>query len=63
MQKNAFDDGASLQDIKQFDQNPRADIISSQDDGIFKVAFPLSSDQLIWNLPRTSPTNIYTALA
>ena len=29
MQENAFDDGASLQDMKQFDQNPRADIISS----------------------------------
>ena len=34
MQENAFDDGASLQDIKQFhlkhsEQNPRADTISS----------------------------------
>lgn len=34
MQENAFDDGASLQDIKQShlkrsEQNPRADIISS----------------------------------
>ena len=34
MQENAFDDGATLQDIKQFhlkrlEQNPRADTISS----------------------------------
>ena len=31
MQENAFDDGASQQDMKQFDheQNPRADIISA----------------------------------
>ena len=34
MQENAFDDGASLQDIKQFhpkrsERNPRADTISS----------------------------------
>ena len=26
MQENAFDDGASLQDMKQFHQNPRADL-------------------------------------
>ena len=51
MQENAFDDGASLQDMKQFDQeqNRRADIISSEDGEIFKIAFPLSFDQLIWN--------------